>query len=45
MSCKLIYERIFDDSWHKVRIFNIESDIYREVAEKVINELERQKII
>jgi len=40
---KIIYERIFDDSWHNVRMFGIEGDLYREVARNVIRELRRMR--
>ncbi len=42
---KIIYERMFDDSWHRVRMFGIEGDLYRAVARKVVEELERQKLL
>lgn len=41
-TAKLIYETLFDDNWHKVRIFSIEGVIYKKVAKKVLERLKKK---
>lgn len=38
---KIIFEHEFDDSWHNVRMFKIEGDLYRGIAKAVLDYLEK----
>ena len=42
---KIGYESQFEDSWHDVRIFGIEGDMWRNTIRKILDELDRRKLL
>jgi hypothetical protein len=42
---KIAYESQFEDSWHHVRTFGIEGDMWRQTIKLVLKELDRRKLL